>query len=151
MSLNKLFLAFVIFTSMGCVDVFHHGKEYYIVGFKTAPGEVQMQKLNEIIAKNSHDRVGEVIVVYNNNNYQEAKKLKESLFLKYEVNSTLRFLQNKNVHVTVLVENKNQAGGACYQFAVDDYDWYKATYQEMKEYEDAIICPITVNDNEIRM
>ncbi len=119
-----------------------------VIKITTQPDAYTFSKLEQIILENAADGFVDATVFCNDENKNAAHAIAANLANTYAIKSEV--VISDAIHGIQLQLNKyNQK--ACYVNQLDDFNWYKSSSREIREYNQSEICATSINDRQLRI
>lgn len=119
-----------------------------VIRINNAPDAYTFSRLEQILLDNSANGFTNSTVFSNHENESGGRKIVEELNKIYAIKSEL-IVSDAVASIQLQINKYNQS--VCYVNQLDDFNWYKSTSLEIREYNQSEICATTVNDRLLRM
>ncbi|WP_142417920.1 hypothetical protein [Citrobacter braakii] len=119
-----------------------------IIKITTQPDAYTFLKLEQIILENAANGFVNATVFSKNENINAAHAIAVNLVNTYAIKSEV--VVSDAIHNIQLQLNKYNPK-ACYVNQLDDFNWYKSSTREIREYNQSEICATSINDRQLRI
>lgn len=153
MSLSKMLIPIFICLAIAACSIPKRegrlsGEKVVVIKIKNTPDAYTFSKLEQIILENSEDGFIDATVFSNVENKIDGEKIVEELTTSYAIKSEL-VVTEAVTGIQVQLNKFNQS--ECYVNQLDDFNWYKSTNSEIREFNQSEICATSNNDRLLRI